>query len=233
MTEKKQTVTIESVRTAIESLKAESRTVSVRTIQDKLGYGSISTIHGYYKRVRAETPEIPLGADEKMLPLLSTGLEIVKNATEEATSAFKSEIAVMNKDMGELAQALALAEDEKEGLQTKLAENELALAVLQAETHSKDELIERLKDELKTTSADLNRRTIREEDYREAKAELNAAHNEVAIAKASVARLEGRIGEMEKMMPYVVNNLNNDEQKGSMTQKDDSTRIKAAAGKKA
>lgn len=184
-------VTTEKVAAAREKLKAEGKRESIRMIREELGGGSLSTIQPILKRLRSETPEVPLDLQGEMKPLVAAGMDLVNGAVKAATAGMKALNEQLNMDLDCFKEEVTLLEAAKaEALEKlgKLREDNMQLSA--ANTQLKGFLAD-AQASLEQTKADLIRANIREED-------LQAAKKEAIEARNAAARLEGRLEEIEQ-----------------------------------
>jgi chromosome segregation ATPase len=183
-------VTLESVTAALDSLKAQNRKPSLRSIRETIGGGSLSTIHAYLKKIQADTPSVPFDTLEKLRPLMATAAELVKTVAEESSSDLRAEIVRLSADLDEVTKSLAATETSYQVLQDaydKIYENHSCLmASLEQTKEALGSTSERLEDALQELAIS----KLRGEDYQ-------IAREEAKEAQERAARLEGLLEGLE------------------------------------
>jgi hypothetical protein len=184
-------VTTESVKQTIQDLKDEGHRISIRTIRDKLGGGSLSTIHAKLKEIDTEIVEIPANTEAKLKPILDASVQLIKTIRKETATVAATEIELLKLNLDTMSEGLATAESERDE----------ALAAAEAQKVANIELVGSIKfseEQRKSTiercqmlEEELTRLKIREPEYLEAKAEA-------AEARDRAARLEGRLEEIKR-----------------------------------
>jgi hypothetical protein len=189
-------VTHQSVNSAINSLKEENRQVSIRAVREKLGGGSLSSIHAMLKKIRAEIPEVPIETEAKLRPLLTVGAELIKTTFEEVATTFRSELDQRTKDLDFFSNSLAISEAAKQETLATIEQRDAFVAELSAGIKQLNERLEAATNSLEESNNRLIRMKIREEDFLMAK-------KEAAEACDRAARLEGRLEEIERKLSTV------------------------------
>jgi hypothetical protein len=184
-------VTVDSVRQAIEELKANGVGPTLRGIRTCLGGGSLSSIQAKRNEIVDGLPEIPPNIEAKLGPYINAGAELVQVTMKEAAALQMERFGNLQQDIETISEDLTKSEAENAELKAKVES-------LEAESIKRDVTIklgletnESLKMDLLRVNAELTQKTIREEDYKEAKAEA-------AEARERAAKLEGRLEEIER-----------------------------------
>jgi hypothetical protein len=189
-------VTLESVTAAMDSLKAQNRKPSLRTIRETIGSGSLSTIHAILEKIKANSPCVPLDTQERLRPLMVAAAELVKTVAEETSSDLRAEIVRLNADVDEVSKSLAAIETSYRDLQDaydKISENCCYLtAALKQTREALDSTGARLEDAQKELAIS----KLRGEDYQ-------IAREEAKEAQERAARLEGLLEAREAKRPKV------------------------------
>jgi chromosome segregation ATPase len=121
----------EAIASAVETLKAEGRKVTVRAVQHLVGGGhSTSTIYNHLNRLREETNPATHEPQEIYLPLVRAAAELVRCQIELATNDAMAEIDTLKSDLATLNQDLELANADKAEALVRLEERELAISKL-------------------------------------------------------------------------------------------------------
>jgi hypothetical protein len=183
--------TKESIIEAIAKLKAEGLQVSIRAIKDKLGGGSLSTIHAKLKEVNADIPVISVDIEAKLRPFLLAGAELIQSTMREASTAYEASIDQCKLDIETLSEALSSTESEKDSALEELEALKIANLELTTSLKLANELRETIETDYERTKAELITIKIREADYL-------AAKEEAAEARNKAAKLEGRFEELER-----------------------------------
>ena len=186
-------VTADSVRQAIQDLKVAGASPTLRGIRGRLGGGSLSTILAKRQEVIGGIPEIPPDIEAKLGPYINAGAELVQVTMREAAAIQMERIGTLQQDFEAMSKDFEESEAENAELKARIESLEADLIKRDVAIKLGAEMSESLKMDLELANADLAKKTIREEDYKEAKAEA-------AEARERVARLEGRLEEMERAL---------------------------------
>jgi chromosome segregation ATPase len=184
-------VTFETVSAAVEALAAEKRRPTTRAVQEKLGGGSLSTIHVHLKKIKADTPEISLELEDAMRPVLEAVAAMAKAIHEQAGVIQKGQLKDLEDDVDRFSKTLLLVEGEKQTALERIKELERQVSQLQSELQVTKDGWKTDKEMLQVSQNELAQVKNRSEDWK-------AAREEVVEYRANVARLEERISERDK-----------------------------------
>lgn len=198
MSKKEPLVTKNSVLETILGLKADAKQDTLRGIRDKLGGGSLSTIHAMRLEIRTESPEIPPSIETKLGPYMNAGAELVRRTVKELNAVHQSQIETLQNDCDAIVEQLSKAEAEALELAARIEELEAKLIERDAAKKMDSETIARLNRVAEQTSSEMIKRSIREEDYKEAKAEATEAREKAAKLEGRLLELERRLAETEQ-----------------------------------
>jgi ABC-type transporter Mla subunit MlaD len=192
-------VTLESVTAALDSLKAQNRKPSLRTIRETIGSGSLSTIHAILKRIQADSPSVPLDTQEKLRPLMVVAAELVKTVAEETSSDLRAEIVRINADLDEVSKSLAAIEANYQDLNVaydKVSDNcSYLVASLKQAREALGATAAKLEDEQKELAIS----KLRAEDYQIAREEAKEAQERAAKLEGLLEALEGKRPKVEPL----------------------------------
>jgi predicted RNase H-like nuclease (RuvC/YqgF family) len=192
-------VTFDAVQKAVDDLKAEGKTATVRAVRDKIGGGSFRNIQPFLKEILAVISTVPPETEERLKPLLHVAAEAIRGAIQEATEALKSDNFRLQKDQDDALAELCASERDKTEADAEIVRLKNELARVEAKLEATEKSLEELKKEnleqrkeAEEARMELSKLKIREIDYQEAK-------KEASQARERAAKLEGRLEELDKV----------------------------------
>jgi chromosome segregation ATPase len=203
-------VTFETVSTAVEALRKEGRRPTNRGIQEKLGGGSLSTIHGHLKKIKAQTPEFSINLDDLTRPVNEAVKSMVKKLYARAIEDKQDEWKNLEDDLEKSSKDLAASNSERDECLERIKELEASLNEYKFELkHTKGELEKEnaehkaTKDELvkvRDEAADLRARLDElDKQLEKAKSEVATASAEASDAKMKLTKVKTILEERDRV----------------------------------
>lgn len=154
-------ITKESVAEAVEKIRGQGKTPSVRAVRDALGGGSFAKIQPLVKAVLEENPEVPQVVPERLKAFIKAASEYTTPIDEETNKKIADEIKRLKDDSDQSARELRDAEalvealkKEKEELQKRLDSSQASERVLEERAWAAEKAREDAKEELLKISFD-------------------------------------------------------------------------------
>jgi Skp family chaperone for outer membrane proteins len=171
-------VTYETVAAAAEAIKAEGGKPTNRLIQERLGGGSLSTVHKYLSKILSEPGRLDADLSQEIRPVNDAIAVMARRLHNKVKADLQAKEKALEGDLAKFAQELAKAEKERDEAKEKAAALEKRLA--------------RREEELKAEVA------LAQSALAECKLEKDNAMSAMVIALDRADKAEGRIRELEK-----------------------------------
>ena len=194
-------VNVESVRRAAVEMRAAGEKTTLRAIRGKLGGGSLEDIQEALSVIMAEFEKIPEDIEASLEPLVKVAANLIREAMERVAGERRELLDTLRINNDELAASLADCETRNAELGARVKELTDELIKRDALVSRADERIGKLEEDLHLANAELVKRTIREEDYRQSKAETVEAIERTAELKGQLEELRKRLATVEAGPP--------------------------------
>lgn len=190
-------VSVESVRRVAAGMRDAGEKTTLRAVRDKLGGGSLSDIQDALSLIKAEFDKMPPDVEDMLEPLVRLAAKLLREAMEKAAAELKERLDTLQLDNDELSGALAESEARNAELGARVKGQNDELIKRDALVSEANERNGKLDEALRLANAELIKRTIREEDYKQSKAEAVEAIERTAELKGQLEELRRRLAAIE------------------------------------
>jgi chromosome segregation ATPase len=161
-------------------LNTAGKPITLRGVRDRIGGGSLSTIQALLKETIGGISEITMDIESKLGPLKSAGAELIRNTLRDASEAQNEALETLRLDNETILKDLGELEIENNELKARLKELEAELVKMETLLNQSREVNKTLNETVMLANLELSKRSIREEDYKVAKAEASEARDRAA-----------------------------------------------------
>ncbi|MDR2456846.1 MAG: DNA-binding protein [Deltaproteobacteria bacterium] len=198
-------VNYETVAAAVQAIKAEGGKPTNRLIQERLGGGSLSTVHKYYSQLLSDPGRVEADFNQEIRPVHDAISVMARRLHAKAKANLETSLKGLEDDLAKFAQELAKTEKERDEAVKKLGDLETQLAHRQEDLAIEKRINEEFKamlarrddsGELPLALAALERA---ESSLAEARRERDAVASQLGLVSERLQLAEANLKELSRL----------------------------------